>query len=310
MDYDVLIVITAKDFLRLQANYHRLVRNMPVGSLIFIGSGEVGELVEKAGLGSRVKFINENDILPFEKVHEVMKAALQVKELPGGITGWYYQQFLKMQYSAVCGKDYYMVWDGDTIPCRSLQMFRKPEGIPYLDLKSEYHEEYFITLGKLLPGLRKCIEKSFIAEHMLIRSDIMRSLIQEIMQNPSLQGDAFYERIVRCIDREKLTENSFSEFETYGTYVCSRYPDAYRLRNWHSLRYGGCFFDPDTISDADYEWLGRDFDAISFEKGHTVQEEQKDLFTKKEYQQKLSARQILEMVQQEFEEGYKEEWED
>lgn len=309
-DYNVLIVITAKDFLRLQANYHRLVRNMPVGSLIFIGGSQVGELTEAANLGERVRFINENDILPFDKVHETMKDALQVKELPRGITGWYYQQFLKMQYSAFCEEEYYMVWDGDTIPCRTIQMFRQQDNVPYLDMKSEYHEEYFQTLGALFPGMGKCIKKSFIAEHMLICRDIMKELIGEIMQNPSLQGNTFYERIIRCIDREKLTENSFSEFETYGTYVCYRHPDVYRLRSWHSLRYGGCFFDPDTISDSDFEWLGRDFDAISFEKGHTVQDEQKDIFTKKEYQQKLSARQVLEIVQQEFEEGYKEDWED
>lgn len=306
--YDVLIMTTARDFLRLKNNYHRLVKNMPAKQLIFVGNAEVGELAQQLDLGERVGFINEDDILPFASVHAVMQDVLKREDVPRGVTGWYYQQFLKMQYSLMCEDDYYLVWDGDTIPCKPFSMFHEDGVTPYFDLKREYHEEYFVTMGKLLPGMHKCIEPSFISEHMLMKCDIMKNLIADIMKNEQLIGDSFYERIIRCIDVSKLVSNSFSEFETYGTYVCLRYFNSYRLRNWHSFRYAGNFFDPDTISDSDYEWLGRDFDAASFEKGHTVREDHKDIFTKKEYQEKLSARQILEIAQQEFEEGYIEVW--
>ena len=88
-----------------------------------------------------------------------------------------------------------------------------------------------------------------------------------------------------------------------------RHPAAYRLRSWHSFRYGGVFFDLHTISDTDYEWLGRDFFAISFEKGDSVREDQGNLFDNKEYQKKLSAQQMLEIAQEEFKEGsYIEVW--
>ena len=307
-NYDVLIMTTAKDFLRLKSNYHRLVKNMPARQLIFVGSVEVGELVKQQNLGERVGFINEDDILPFTKVHAIMQDVLQTQEVPRGVTGWYYQQFLKMQYSLVCKDDYYLVWDGDTIPCKSFTMFHEDGITPYFDLKREYHEEYFTTMAKLFPGMHKCIEPSFISEHMLIKCEIMKSLINDIMNNTQLLGESFYERIIRCIDVSKITSNSFSEFETYGTYTCFKFLNSYRLRNWHSFRYAGCFFDPDLISDADYKWLGNDFDAVSFEKNHSVREDHKDVFTKKEYQEKLTARQILEIAQQEFEEGYLEVW--
>lgn len=311
-EYDALIMTTASDFVRVQNNYHRLVRNLEADRIIFVGSEEVGQLVNKASLGARVAFINENEIIPFADVHAVMteqmESLLLGRELPRGVTGWYYQQFLKMQYALLCDKEYYMVWDGDTIPCGPFSMFKDETDIPYMDLKREYHEEYFVTMGRLLPGMKKCIEKSFIAEHMLIRSDIMKALIQDIENNILIEGKCFWEKIIRSIEAERIQESSFSEFETYGTYVCFNYTDSYRLRDWHSFRQGGEFFDPDKIKDEDYLWLSRDFFAISFEKGHFVRADHKNLFDNKRYQEKMSARQMLEIAQEEFKDGYKEIW--
>mgnify|MGYP001038217492 FL=1 len=312
--YDALIMVTPKDYLRLKNNYHRLVENLPVSRVLFVGNTEVGRLVENSGLGSRAEFISEDRILPFEAVHDVMKevldSILEGQELPRGITGWYYQQFLKMQYTYLCEDPYYMIWDGDTISCRSFSMFHEESGIPYFDLKREYHQEYFITLAKLIPGLEKSIEKSFVSEHMLMRCDIMKSLIEEIEHNQEIPGKSFWEKILRVIGPERIQKSSFSEFETYGTYVCARFPEAYRIRNWYSFRQGGMFFDPDTITEQDYEWLGRDFYAISFEKGHSVREDHKNLFDNPQFQEKLSARTMLEAAQQEFTEGYLEVWDE
>ena len=312
--YDALIVVTAKDFERVQSQYHRLAANLPARRIYFVGNEEVARLVEAANLGDKVGFLDENKIMPFNAVHAVMtqalKSVLRGRELPRGITGWYYQQFLKMQYACICEDSYYLVWDGDTIPCRPFSMFHEELGIPYLDIKGEYHEMYFNTLAKLLPGMRKCIEKSFISEHMLINCEIMRQLIWDIEANQEIPGSAFWEKVIYAINVQELQSNSFSEFETYGTYVALHRPDEYRLRNWHSFRYGGVFFSLDTISDEDYEWLGRDFFAISFEKGDFVREDQKNLFDNKKYQEKLSARQMLEIAQEEFQEGsYIEVWE-
>lgn len=313
-EFDTLVMITAKDYIRLKNNYHRLVKCIPARRLFFVGNESVGELVEKADMGEQVCFLNEEEILPFSKVHGIMTDQmldiLSGKELPRGITGWYYQQFLKMQYAYLCQDKYYLVWDGDTIPCRPFSMFHESKNSPYFDMKMELHQEYFDTLSKLLPGMRKCIEKSFISEHMLINREIMKQLIRDIEGNPELRGDTFWEKIIRSIDAGKVQECSFSEFETYGTYTCMKYPAEYRLRNWHSFRQGGEFFDPDTITDEDYEWLGRDFDAISFEKGHFVRADHRNLFDNKRYQEKLTARKMLEIAQLEFRGGYLESWDE
>lgn len=313
LEYDALIVVTAKDFERVQSQYHRLAANLPARHIFFVGNEEVARLVENAGLGEKVGFLDENAVLPFDAVHAVMKEALQDvlngQELPRGITGWYYQQFLKMQYARMCDDAYYLVWDGDTIPCAKFSMFKDGTDTPYLDMKSEYYRQYFDTMEKLIPDLHKCFEKSFISEHMLMNSEIMRELLAEIEANQSIAGESFWEKIIHAIDAKGLQENSFSEFETYGTYVAKRNPEQYRLRDWHSFRYGGVFYSLETISDADYAWLAKDFFAISFEKGDFVREDQKNLFDNKKYQEKLSARQMLEIAQQEFKEGsYLEVW--
>ncbi len=311
--YDALIVVTARDYKRVQSQYPRLLLNLPVRNIYFVGDADVGRLVSASSLGESVRFLDENSILPFKAVHSVMAQALgevlQGRELPKGITGWYYQQFLKMQYACLCEDDYYLVWDGDTIPCKPFSMFHEERDIPYLDLKAEYHKPYFDTMSKLIPGLHKCIEKSFISEHMLIDRKIMWRLIKDMEANQDIPGNTFWEKVIHAIEAEDLQSNSFSEFETYGTYVALHHPKAYRLRDWHSFRYGGVFYRLDTISDNDYKWLGKDFHAISFEKGDFVREDQKNLFDNRKYQEKLSARQMLEIAQEEFKEGsYIEVW--
>ncbi len=313
--FDTLVVITPKDCERLLPLYPRLVNGIPYGRICFVGTKEVGDIVHADGqIGDRVEAIEEDSLIPFSEVHACMTARMEKilngRELPRGVTGWYYQQFLKMQYALVCQDEYYLVWDGDTIPCKTITMFQPESGKPYLDMKHEYHPEYFETMSVILPGFHKVIERSFIAEHMLFRVDIMKNLIRDIESNDGIPGKRFWEKIISAIPAEKIQSSAFSEFETYGTYVALKYMDVYKLRDWHSFRQGGTFFSIDTICDRDFEWLSKDFYAISFEKGHEVREDNKNLFDNPYYQEKLTAKQMLQAAQMEYTEGYKEVWAD
>lgn len=311
MSTDVCVVIASRDLPRLSGLYDRLMQLPENGKLFFMGDADVGRMVSEYETTKDAGFINENDIIPFDSVHALMKERLSPylkgAELPRGVTGWYYQQFLKMEYARHCVNDWYLVWDGDTLPCRKISMFSE-NGVPYFDLKHEYKPEYFETMERLLPGVGKVIGRSFISEHMLIKKEYMLELIEEIEQNESIPGNAFWEKILNSIPAEKIQEAVFSEFEIYGSFVAIRHQSAYRLRSWHSFRLGGEFFDPATICDRDFEWLGRDFDAISFEKGHFVREDHKNLFDNPRYQEKLSPRKMLETVQEVFQDGYIEVW--
>ena len=313
--FDVLIVVTAQDCQRLLGMYERLVNNFSYGKICFIGNEAVRDVAfSNEKIRDHITWVNENDVIAFNDVHQVISKRLESvlggKELPRGITGWYYQQFLKMQYAFMCKDEYYMVWDGDTVPCRPINMFSNETGQPYIDLKHEFHPEYFETLGKILPGFKKVIERSFISEHMLMKCDIMKNLIADIEKNEGLEGKKFWEKIINAIEPDKIFDSSFSEFETYGTYVALRYPSVYKLRDWHSFRMGAMFFDLNTICDRDFEWLSKDFDAISFEKGQEVREDHKNFFDNPEYQEKLSAKKMLQLAQMEFNDGYKEIWQD
>ena len=308
--FDTLIMTTPKDYERLAMLHQRIVDHIPYGRLIFVGNADVVRMVGEREKDERITAIDEETLIPFADVHaciaKKMEDVLAGRELPRGITGWHYQQFLKMAYALQCENEYYMTWDGDTIPCRTVNMFQAESGKPYFDLKHEYHEEYFHTMERLLPGMTKVIGRSFISEHMLFRKDIVRGLIRDIEANDNLSGTVFWEKVIDAIALEELQESAFSEFETYGTYVALKHNSAYMLREWTSFRLGGNFFDPETICDRDFEWLGKDFDAISFENGCEVREDHKNLFDNPEYQEKLSARQMLQVAQEAFTDGWTE----
>ena len=225
--FSTLIVIKPDDFDRQKRNYKRLVNNLQTDNIIFVSSEPIKELIANADLGSSIGFVDESSLIPFDTVHKVMEKhlaeILQGESCPRGATGWYYQQFLKMQYARVCKDEFYMVWDGDTIPCRPINMFSEA-GAPYLDLKYEYHEAYFETLETLLPGMRKCIKKSFISEHMLINTKLMCQLLDKIESNSLIEGDTFWEKIIHAIPPRRIVDSAFSEFETYGTFVALTEP--------------------------------------------------------------------------------------
>lgn len=293
--YDGIIVITPADFKRVKCLLGRNREYLPVRNINVVGSSEVGELVKETGLKD-VNFINENDIIEFSEVEKILKERLMAEKVSRGITGWYYQQFLKMEYARHCKDEYYLVWDGDTVPCKNFSMFKDGTDKPYFDVKHEYEEEYFITMQTLLPALHKCIGKSFISEHMLINCDIMNKLILDIEKCESVKGTKFYEKVLYALRQDKINYNSFSEFETYGTYVALTESDKYMLREWHSLRYAGYFFKPEEMTEDDFSWLSIDFNAASFEKSDEYMPGLGELFSDKEYREKLSPHHIIQAI--------------
>ncbi len=309
--YDALIVVTDTDYARVAKHYDRILQNLPARRIVVVGSAAVLERMEQDQRGDSYVFIDENAILPFDAVYDAiserMADLLNGQPLPRGIAGWYYQQFLKMSYADYCGEEYYMVWDGDTIPCKPFSMFAE-NGKPYLDVKAEYVPGYFDTMGKLISGLCKLIGPSFISEHMLFKTELMEDLLTAIEANEEIPGQYYWQKIINAIEPADLQVNSFSEFETYGSYMALKHSAVYRLREWHSFRLGAEFFDPDTISDADFTWLAQDFDAISFEKNQTVREDHKHIFDNPEYQAKMRPRTMLENAQKEFNGGNVEQW--
>lgn len=202
-----------------------------------------------------VELIDEDKLIPNVSYQQIR--FFIDKNRPGWPSGWYFQQFLKMGFAqSKYARDYYLIWDADTIPLSKIEF--EMDGKLLFTKKKEYHEEYFVTIDKIF-GLKKIKDYSFIAEHMLIKSDIMREIISKIPNN--LDNPWPFSVLMNVRPDSK---GGFSEFETYGTYVSYYYPNLYSSRTLNTWRNAGYVFGR-SITDKDIEALSADLDIISLE---------------------------------------------
>jgi hypothetical protein len=294
----MIVPTTEKDYLRRAWDYGLYFKLLPVKNIVFIGpetlSAPVMNDVEKQN-ENRVAFLNENEVIPFDSIKQCFKKRLEAEGYGISETsrlGWFYQQFLKMQYSRICEDEYYMCWDADTLPLRDVTIF-DDSGKPYFDLKAEYCEGYFITIKSLL-GMDKAIKDSFISEHMVFSTTLMREMLEEI-EGLGFPGKSFFEKIIFAIPIDNM-KRGFSEFELFGTWVRHRYPKAYSLRKWKSLRRGNIFIKMEELNADDIRWLGGSFDAISFENYHQQIPELQELFRDPSYRKNVTAEEFYDII--------------
>ena len=248
----------------LLKNADLFFRYIPIRNIYVVSPDNVREKITSLK-ESRLIFVNENEFCDVKRIRELYSLRTSANL---GHFGWYVQQFIKMEFSRFTHDNYYLIWDSDTIPLKFVNMFAD-DGKPYFDMKTEYYPAYFDTINRILPGITKAVNKSFISEHMIIRSEYMREMILEIEALSCLEGDNFQEKIINAIDADDLSKSGFSEFETYGNYILARHEGSYILRDWHSLRQGGRFYsDVSQIDDQTSCWLSSKYDAISLEKWH------------------------------------------
>ena len=260
----LVVPIVYKDFQKMKCNFYFYKRYIKgINNLIFIGDKKVEKLIRHKYQNFEIplNFINENELIDIKRVKNLIKKRNEFATLR---SGWYIQQFLKIEYSKFCLDNYYLIWDSDTIPIKDVRMFNI-SGKPFFDVKTEYHEPYFITMKKVFPGLEKKWNYSFVSEHMLIKTEIMKNLIYRIEINNHISGDTWYEKIINCIDINDLSFSGFSEFETYGTFVNKYYINTYDIRPWKSLREGSQYYNPNYLTDKDIQNISKNYDAISFE---------------------------------------------
>lgn len=260
---DVVIVISVKDTAVLTEYISYFLKNLNTQKIVVIGNRAVQYAISHI---EHTRFIDEDMLysgMTFEAVRIILE---ELNPRAVGRTGWYFQQFLKMAYCFVTSQKHYLVWDGDTIPLRKLGFYDSQEGRYLFNLKSEFNKPYFDTLEKLfVPVITKQIDRSFISEHMMINTDIMKNLIADIESNQQLKGNSFYEKILRAVDPKNLPVSGFSEYETYGSYMLQHYSAIMKFRNFTTMRHGGMFFGANPTS-SDIEWAAKSFDTISFEK--------------------------------------------
>ena len=246
------------DIDKVLKNKDTYFKYLPIKNIYVIAPANVKEHVDVEN-DSRIIFVNENEFADAERVKSLYSS--RTNKNPSR-AGWYIQQFIKMQFARYTSDEYYFIWDSDTIPLKQINMFDE-DSRPYFDMKTEYHVPYFDTISKILPGICKAVNKSFISEHMLVKSEYMREMLHEIENNKGLEGSSFWEKIIKAINVYDLPGSGFSEFETFGNYVLLCYPDSYILREWHSLR-EVCIYDTaEQLDVRQMQWLSRSYDAVS-----------------------------------------------
>ena len=256
IDYDIIICVGWNDITIVNKTVKYVRKNLKGKKIYLIVNSFYFKYFSSSFLDDNgVELIDEDTLIP--DVSYKQNRSYIDENRPGFPPGWYFQQFLKMGFSlSKYARDYYLIWDADTLPLSKLE-FEK-NGQLLFTQKKEYHEEYFITMEKLL-GLKKMKDFSFIAEHMLIKTDIMREIISKI-SNDSAEPWPF-----TLLMKVRPEANSgFSEFETYGTYVSTYYPDLYNSRTLNTWRNAGYVFGRN-ISDKDVDALAVDLDIISLE---------------------------------------------
>jgi hypothetical protein len=260
--YKLIVPTTVRDLNHLLSNINSFFKFLPISKIIVIGNFKIQLILPTR---EDIVFLDEEKIVNFNNVENLIRKKTNF-EISSKRTGWYVQQFIKIGYARICDDEYYLLWDSDTIPLKKITLFFN--GKPVFNLKTEKHIPYFQTIKKLFPDLKKIIKKSFISEHMIIHTKTMLEMIDEIETNSEITGRDFIEKIIDSIDIKELPFSGFSEFETYGTFVSNKYSENYVFKNWKSLRYGNFFVKSDELDYDKIDWLGKYYNAVSFEKTH------------------------------------------
>jgi len=136
------------------------------------------------------------------------------------MVGWYLQQFLKIKLAEAssCSSDgVVLIWDSDTLPLKKLKFFDSSSDIFYYYDGDEYHREYFVTIDALL-GLEKLNNSSFISQCIVFKKGWLLEMLSEIESKHNKNWES---AVLNSINFEK--KYAFSEYETLGTYIFSKY---------------------------------------------------------------------------------------
>ena len=234
--------------------------------MILIGSQDLKNFIKD---DPSIKFINEDKFVT-ENQMEKFLLKMRGTELKKR-RRWYKQQFIKMGYARICRKEYYLIFDGDTFPIKNFNMFKNDH--PIFDMYNFFYKPFIESMDRLIPGLKYSKSKSYVTEHMIIRTKFMKNLLDDIEMNSNIPGKLFWQKIFMSVDDKNLPKNGFSEYFVYGAYVDTKYPKFYHHRDFLSLRGAEIFYGtPENLDENDINWLSQYYHALTFEDWHHFDE--------------------------------------
>lgn len=254
VDMDVVICMVLKDILLLKKNLYYIQKNINPERIFIISDSRNFRYLKNAS--PNIFFIDENKLIDGLTLSAV-KELMVFRNFKYHNYGWYFQQLLKLGFALSSdAKDDYLVWDADTIPFNALTF--KDGNKKLIFPKWEHHQAYFDTIDKLFVAPKKA-NYSFISEHMLFDTSIVKKMLSMIQEN---YKDEWWKSIMAAVDPSE--GNGFSEFETYGTFCLNYYPDIFQIRHLRTFRYCGKMFGI-FVTTKEIEFLASELDTGSFE---------------------------------------------
>lgn len=184
--------------------------------------------------------------------------SMRTKEALRGVSGWYKQQLIKLRALEFTSHgDVALIWDADTVPIKTLT-FTGPD-VVNVYRGDEFHAPYFETIKRVL-ALEKTNNYSFVAQCLPCKGSWFKAFCDHIEAS---HGMNWTEAIVRAIDFQKPLQ--FSEYETLGTFISSRFNDEINVLPNRWQRYGNGLIGG--ISNLKYAapFLSACYDYVSFE---------------------------------------------
>jgi Family of unknown function (DUF6492) len=253
---ELISVCCLKDIEAWEITSGFMVRNIAAKEYrVIVPDGEIDEFVKKSP--PQFKVVGESRYTKQFR-DQLLKLLPQDKKSQ---FGWYLQQFIKLlaikdnQENAIV-----LIWDADTAPINKLE-FINPEGKLVYYKSTENHTPYFETIERLT-GLKKIVSFSFIAQCFPVKVAWLNELCRELEEKFRMP---WVEAVLSQIDF--ATPNSFSEYETLGTFISHGYADqvVYSDRPWWRL--GNTLLNHVAfLSLKKAEELSKQYDFISFEK--------------------------------------------
>lgn len=178
--------------------------------------------------------------------------------------GWYLQQFIKITAAkdqTLNGnlEDVVLIWDADTIPLKRLDFINKSGKLIYYQ-GAEQHTPYFEFIGRAF-GLKRENEFSFIAQCFPAKIAWIQEFCQQL---ESSAGVGWIEAVLMYLDHTQRA--GFSEYESLGTFIWSRYRnEVVSISNLWERNGQKLLGKPSQLNEV--EWLGLSlaYDYISFE---------------------------------------------
>lgn len=211
-------------------------------------------------LGSEVELLDERDLSEGMSLSDLEKKE-GIEGFPKR-AGWYLQQIAKLGY-ALRGdpNGYYLIWDCDTVPLRPLNFFTSDDR-PFYTLADEENLPYFQTYERLF-GYRPNYIGSFISQHGMVEKKVAREMLAEISARHPTEENWCWAIIANLAPVSSLS--LFSEYETYGNYVNTRYPETIAFRRLPWLREGAAYTQTTRPTQHLLDELAQQYYFASFE---------------------------------------------